>query len=233
MKLKYCSLTGADDDVNPEDLRQISREYPFAEWAILLMRTHAGQPRFPTADWIQRFAASMRDSHTAMHLCGEAFLAFMDQDPDVRQLMSGFQRIQLNLKFGDMAGKYDPATLVARVRENPSWQFIIQYTPDNRHLLPLFQDIPNHAILFDASAGRGVAPDSWDSPIPGHFCGYAGGLNPDNIEKHLESISKAASGQIIWVDMESGVRTNDKFDLGKVRSVLASAAPYTTGTKTE
>lgn len=229
MKIQYCSITGADDQVDIADLSTLSHSHPFVEWAILLLRARAGQPRFPSTDWIEDFTRHTHGQNKAMHLCDDAFLGFIAQDPEVKALMSGFQRIQLNLKFGDVEGKYDPAELVARVKENPQHQFILQYTHDKQGLLPLFTGIPNHAVLFDASAGRGINPDHWDAPLDGHFCGYAGGLNPDNVERNLKMIAQVATGQTTWIDMESGVRNNDRFDLDKVRRVLEMVAPYTTG----
>ncbi len=229
MKLQYCSITGADDAVDVNDLTVVATQYPFVEWAILLLRARAGQNRFPTTGWIENFTANTKGQNKAMHLCDDAFLGFITKDPVVLELMSGFQRIQLNLKFGDVEGKYDPAELVARVKESPQWQFILQYTPEKQGLLPLFSDVKNHAVLFDASAGRGINPGAWDAPLSGHFCGYAGGLNPDNVGKNLEMIARAAAGHVTWIDMETGVRTDDKFDFAKVNRVLKTAEPYTTG----
>jgi phosphoribosylanthranilate isomerase len=141
--------------------------------------------------------------------------------------MTGFKRIQLNLKFGDVEGKYDPAQLLAHVKDNPQWIFIIQYGHDKKSLLPLLEHIPNHAVLFDESAGRGISPESWDKPLPGHVCGYAGGINPSNVQAHIDMIAKVAPGYTTWIDMETGVRTDDAFDLAKVRRVLEIARPYT------
>ena len=226
MKLKYCSITGADDAVAVTDLITLGREFPCAEWAILLMRERAGTPRFPKPEWIENFTAQTKGQNKAMHLCGDAFLGFIDKDPEVTALMQGFPRIQLNLKFGDMDGKYDPAALLARVKETPQHQFILQYTHEKQGLLPLFKDVPNHAVLYDASAGQGISPDKWDAPLPGHFCGYAGGLNPDNVEQNIRDIARVAAGHETWIDMEKGVRTDDRFDLAKVRRVLEIAQPY-------
>jgi hypothetical protein len=226
MQLKYCSITGADDEVDINDLTAIAGEFPFTEWAILLLPSHAGKLRFPSPKWIENFAAEYKGEHMAMHLCGDALLGFIAGEKDILTLMKGFKRIQLNLKFGDVEGKYDPQALRARVKESPQWQFILQYGKDKKGLLPLFKDIPNHSVLFDESAGRGISPDSWDAPLKGHFCGYAGGMNPDNVGKNLEIISRVAAGQTTWIDMETGVRTDDHFDLGKVRRVLAIAGPY-------
>lgn len=226
MQLKYCSITGADDAVDPKDMASFSREFPFVEWAILLLPARAGTARFPSTQWIEKFSKECAGSNNAMHLCDGAFLGFIDGDPQILKLMQGFKRIQLNLKFGDVEGKYDPKKLMERVKASPQWQFILQYGKDKKGLLPLFKDVPNHAVLFDESAGRGISPDSWDAPLSGHSCGYAGGMNPDNVGKNLEIISKVAKGYTTWIDMETGVRTNDVFDLAKVRRVLETAAPY-------
>lgn len=227
MKLKYVSITGADDEVQVADLNEIADAHPYVEWAILLMPERMGQKRFPSADWIRNFADAYKGAHKAMHLCGGAFLGFIDNDPEILGLMRGFRRIQLNLEFGNVAGKFDLAKLLAQIRAHPEFEFVIQYTEKNRDLLPRLRDLPNHAILFDQSAGRGVAPDSWPAPIAGHFCGYAGGLNPDNIGRHLAAIAQAAGAAETWIDMESGVRTDDRFDLKKVGTILTAAAPFT------
>ncbi|MBI1326866.1 MAG: hypothetical protein GC136_04405 [Alphaproteobacteria bacterium] len=170
-----------------------------------------------------------------MHLCDDAFLGFVEGKREVFELMQGFNRIQLNLKFGDVKGRFDEGELVARVKEAPRWQFILQYAKGNEHLLPKFVDVPNHAVLFDESAGRGELPEGWQAPIAGHFCGYAGGLNPANVGQNLEIISKVAPNYTTWIDMETGVRDvekegdkiiRDEFNLDKVRSVLATAQPY-------
>ncbi|HEY0901886.1 MAG TPA: hypothetical protein VGD95_07170, partial [Micavibrio sp.] len=194
--------------------------------AILLLRARAGSPRFPTLGWIEDFSAHTDGLNKAMHLCDDGFLGFVSGDAAVKALMRGFQRIQLNLKFGDVEGKYDPQELVARVRENPQHQFILQYTPEKQGLLPLFRDVPNHAVLYDASAGQGISPETWDAPLPGHFTGYAGGLNPDNVAGQIQAIAHVVGDTPTWIDMETGIRTNDAFDLAKVRRVLTCAAPY-------
>ena len=226
LKLKYCSITGADDAVDPVDLTAIADDYPFAEWAILWLPEQAGTPRCPSRAWIENFSSTYESLHTAIHLCGQGLLDFIAATPEILRLMHGFKRIQLNLEFGAMDGFYEPAALLARIKENPQFEFIIQYVDAKSWLLPKLKDIPNHSLLFDASAGRGISPDSWPAPDPGHFCGYAGGINPENVGKNLEMIARVARGQVTWIDMESGVRTNDLFDVAKVRRVLEISAPY-------
>lgn len=227
MKLQYCSITGADDAVNIADLTQMAQEYPFVEWAILWLPALSGQPRCPSRAWIEKFSSSYQGQHTAMHLCGQGLLDFIAGDQNVLDLMTGFRRIQLNLIFGNLDGQYSESDLITQIKAHPQWEFVIQYTDDKKHLLPLLANIPNHTILFDTSAGRGISPDSWPAPIPGHVCGYAGGINPDNVARNLEMVARVANDQTTWIDMESGVRTNDVFDLDKVRRVLEISKPYT------
>jgi phosphoribosylanthranilate isomerase len=160
-----------------------------------------------------------------MHLCGGALTGFVEGRQDIFDLMAGFHRIQLNLEFGAVEGTYDPERLLARIQAHQEFDFIIQYTDKRHEMLPALAKLPNHAILFDASAGRGVAPDGWPAPLPGHFCGYAGGINPGNVAGHIEKI-RAAGAVDTWIDMESGVRTDDRFDLDKVRAVLNIAKPF-------
>lgn len=227
MFLKYCSITGPDDGVNPADLAEIAQRYPFVEWAIPCAPTRLGQPRYPTIDWIKRFHDQFPYGHKALHLNESALLGFVAGDAAVLELMAGFSRVQLNLKSDGVEGSYDPQSLANRVRELPQWEFILQYGQNEKPLLPLFERIPNHAILFDESVGRGISPADWPAPISGHKCGYAGGFGPANLVPQLDRISRVVKDQEeIWIDMESGVRTDNRLDLAKVQCVLGMAKPY-------
>ncbi|MDD9900990.1 MAG: hypothetical protein OXT65_08435 [Alphaproteobacteria bacterium] len=226
MRLKYCAITGADDNVAINDLAAIEKEFPFVEWAILWMPEKAGTQRFPTAQWIADFKQQCPDSHASLHLCGSALVDFAEgRKVDA---MAGFKRIQLNLKFDNAGERIDLQELAAQVKAHPNVEFILQYTEDKKDtLLPLFKDIPNHALLFDASAGTGISPDKWSAPVEGHFCGYAGGLGPENIAENLKMIAAVTPADYLtWIDMESKVRTDDQFDLTKVRQVLEKAKKY-------
>lgn len=89
------------------------------------------------------------------------------------------------------------------------------------------------SILLDRSKGRGVAPAVWPPPVSysgrALHTGYAGGISPDNIEAVLDATQRAveSSGNPAhpyWLDMESGVRTDNRFDLTKVERVLEAVA---------
>lgn len=226
MKLRYVSITGADDAVSVADLNELGKQYPFIEWALLLMPEEMGGNRCPSAEWIGNFLKHYKGEHKAMHLCGSALLDFIENKAGILDLMKGFHRIQLNLEFGNVEGKYDPGKLLEQMKAHPEFEFVIQYTDKRKNFLPHLRGIPNHALLFDGSAGRGVSPKQWPAPVDGHFCGYAGGISPDNVQMNLKNISQVAFGHETWIDMESGVRTADRFDLEKVRRVLEFSAPF-------
>ena len=83
------------------------------------------------------------------------------------------------------------------------------------------------SALFDASGGRGIEPFRWPvSPVSIRF-GFAGGIGPDNLVEVLRDIGPREAP--FWIDMESGVRTDDRFDLAKVRAVLEAAKPFVEG----
>jgi len=226
MKLKYCSITGADDAVDPRELLKLSQEFPFVEWAIWLMPERMGGPRAPKMEWILQFLATCTQTHHALHLCGEGLLNFVKNDPVTVALTQHFPRIQLNIRFDNVIQKLNINHLFNKIKQDPASTFIIQYADDNANLLPELKKIPNHQIFFDASAGTGVSPDAWPAPLAGHSCGYAGGIGPENVKDHLEKIGRVSQGQETWIDMESRVRTNDVFDLSKVKRVLEIVKNY-------
>jgi phosphoribosylanthranilate isomerase len=141
-----------------------------------------------------------------------------------------FNRIQINLR-PHMVGKIN-LNSVQSLLHRP--EFIIQYRGRDEEK-SIVKDIPSFnsesknsfAVLFDASGGKGLLPENWLPPFSGMRCGYAGGLNPDNLQEQLVKIAKIANGQSVWADMETGVRTDNRLDLEKVRRCLEIAKPWT------
>lgn len=82
-------------------------------------------------------------------------------------------------------------------------------------------------FLHDASAGHGIATERWLPPI-GEYCGYAGGLRPETLQESLELLATATEDTPIWIDMQSGVRTDERLDLDKVRQVLKISSKWMT-----
>ncbi len=112
---------------------------------------------------------------------------------------------------------------------SPSGQFIVQLTGE-----PLNEEVARNladagldvAFLFDGSGGWGKTPEEWRA-AQGRNCGYAGGLNPENLEAAIPQIKAAAGDARVYLDLESGARDADnRFDLAKVERILEIVAPH-------
>ena len=69
----------------------------------------------------------------------------------------------------------------------------------------------------DGSGGRGVTCSRWMAPETPVF-GYAGGIGPENVVETVRAISAVCENDF-WIDMETGIRTGDRFDPDKCRKV--------------
>jgi hypothetical protein len=201
----FITFTGADDHTDVAEMQALSAAYPI-EWGILFSPSRQGvDPRYPGPAAQSRFLWS--GLRLSAHLCGDYTRAIMEDHPNdvARNIpvdLGFFQRIQVNHRAPDAAkiarfGKGWGPRCIAQWRSNP---FPADYSVD---------------WLFDASGGRGVTPSAWPA-YPGRSVGYAGGISPDNVR---ETIAKIATTGPYWIDMESGVRTDDRFDLAKCRRV--------------
>src|SRR5690242_537210 len=74
MKLCEVTLTGADDQTSPLRLVELSKQYPFVEWGILVSEKQSGCPRFPSDLWQENFVVAVRDAghpvNVSCHVCG-------------------------------------------------------------------------------------------------------------------------------------------------------------------
>ena len=220
--LDFCTLTGADDDVKHGDLLHLSASHPFVEWGVLFHYANQGNGRYPSFDWIDVLCSLMPNfprAHFALHICGrDAVHEFLQGTGKVSDVAVHFGRIQLNLT----ASNVDPASLITALRRHPSKTIITQHNAANESLWRLLSQLRNHAVLFDASGGRGISPTSWLSPLPGKLCGYAGGLGPANLATELPRIQLAAGKNKFWIDMEGKLRNEaDHFDLSSAQSCLS------------
>jgi len=229
MQLSHLTFTGADDSVDPGELARLSAEVPLIEWGIALSADDEGQPRFPSKAWRAAFARAAPGVRCAAHVCGDALLAATA----ARGLSGPYQRMQLNFDVSTLPPAVLQDWLDASQRRDaashpqspvtwpPLW--ITQHHAANASLHERFAG--RHAVLFDASAGRGRVPADWPAALPGLDCGYAGGLGAHNLEAQLPRIAAAAasSERAVWIDLETALRSGDtgeRFDLDRVRSVV-------------
>lgn len=230
--LPTVTITGADAEVDPAALVELSRAYPFVEWGILRSDSREGLPRYPDWKWRESLQDAVRrgqrypEEHRArlsMHLCGSLARKVMAGDHSTLSThCNSFRRVQLN-------GWSQYRLPGLNVAENdPFHEFIAQATTEQA-FVDACEFVSDHrykkvSILWDPSGGRGFhVPFSGTIP-EGVSVGFAGGIHAENVVSVIEALSRFARD--FWIDMESGIRTGDRFDLDKVVAVLELCRPY-------
>lgn len=236
MKIDRVTITGADDATNPMDLIRIQEKYPFVEWGILFSITRMGQPRYPSTEWQTALNKARSTSEVPLrlsaHLCGAYSRNLMEySDPALINLLApAFQRFQVNYNFTvGHDWKLIPIINFAKQVKDIGKSFIFQHNKSNDYAISklVTNPIDNIHILYDSSGGRGnFIGGNINLPFLNRYTGYSGGLGPDNIKMFLDLLYYMKTPDTVWVDMESGVRTDNKLDIGKVESVLEIANEF-------
>jgi hypothetical protein len=202
----YITFTGIDRADLLPGMLALSARYPI-EWGVLLDAAQEGAPLFPPAT-VRRVlqGAALRLS---AHICGGAARAIVEGGDPALDL-TGFSRVQINhARAGSSDSEiFNSARFAARHGVRAALQCQGEFPSDLRV-----------DWLYDVSFGTGVRPTSWpavDARLP--FCGYSGGLGPDTVRETLPKFP-IAPGAAYWIDMESGVRTDGRFDLAKCEAV--------------
>lgn len=247
MPLETVTITGADNTTSIIAMQELSQEFPFLEWGILL-GSHQGIDRFPSRAWlVQLLQRKTPEMRLSLHLCGQYVRDILEgrSTPlqDWHGLWHACDRIQLN--FHADLFQFDPAKFPDQI-DQLTWQTgrrkVAICQMDGTANEGLFEwarrDQQNVVPLFDRSHGSGVTPAFWPQAIyavaaPSNYPeqllahGYAGGLGPHNLATELPKIKGAAQGAPYWIDMETHVRSNagetSYLDLAKVRTVLQIA----------
>jgi hypothetical protein len=237
MILNNITFTGADETVSPIELINISKEYPFIEWGILFSIDKQGkEKRYPSIEWISELLQLIEQEHVgnkvklSAHICGQY----------VRDLMIGentwmntwmeslpyFSRVQIN---SGVAIRYPMKEMeyIRSIRLFGDRQIITQSDGMNvSHLILLGLYGFNVASLIDKSGGTGKTINNIFYPEHPSYWGYAGGLNPDNIELKLEEINNITDKKV-WIDMESGIRNkNDAFSIEDCITIVECSKKY-------
>lgn len=233
MNLDRVTITGADDSVEPIDLFDIAKEFPFVEWAILFSGSRSGMPRYPSRAWIEKMVPAARRRLLAIsaHLCGryvrDAIVGHPSWWTEYPEVSMMFQRVQINT-HGEKVSSLAAAFSQILDRDH---EFILQHDGANNTLVEFLISLPensNVVAFYDLSSGAGVLPkEGWGKPLC-RYTGYAGGLSPENVAAQLERIQAVAGEARIWIDVETRVRTPDdeKLDLDLVRKFLKAAEPF-------
>lgn len=251
------TVTGADDAVDPAALVALSRRFPFVEWGILVSATRDGTPRYPSSAWRERLVALGNEARFSAHLCGRAAKSLMAGVPWCparfhRMQINGYCRSWLHDRKRDEGATPEHQGLAGLVQAGMQWpmSLILQAkTPaavddavlDAAAFNATCRVFGSSAeVLCDPSAGTGAAigKEFFRAPDTNRGrngeavrVGYAGGIGPENVEAVLTALRMHRVGDT-WIDMESGVRSNDKLDLDKVAHVLEVASQFVPWTTT-
>lgn len=235
-RLQCLTLTGIDASVPVEALYEVTRHYSFAEFGVLYSAKQNGLGRYPTLGWMDDLVEALDVSpgpRMALHVCGAAVGELIAGSGHVSTIAHAFKRIQLNFTVN----RYPVASLRQLLQRMPETTFITQsrYPDDAANLWLDFADLPNHAVLFDASGGNAITPAALPVPLDismavsgfkeqAPLCGYAGGLGHENLGAHLQSIASITGRSRFWLDIESSLRVNDKFDVRLALKCLDTVA---------
>lgn len=197
----FLTFTGIDAQTNLMQARELSLTYPI-EWGVLFSEERQGKEnRYPSMEAIE-YMLSEDAMNFSAHLCGRyAKAAMAGEDLDLN--LSRFQRTQINHISPDQ-GK---ALAFAAPRK---------LTPIIQVRDLEFPDDEGCAMLFDRSGGRGTLATEWPRHPGDRMVGYAGGISPETINDVLAAVDSSGP---YWLDMETGLRTDDLFDLDKCEAV--------------
>lgn len=215
----FITCTGIDERTDLHAVADLA--IPGIEFGILLSANPEGRNRYPGIPWLLQAVNALR-RRSAIHVCGaEARRRLMAGEYD--DFLRDVGRIQVN-------GVVEWDDVVVLLRRLVRQRIVTQFTLANSsHAAPwTWYGAGRHDLLVDGSGGRGIRPDEWSSPATDKRVGFAGGLGPDNLATEIRRIQPVMR-QGWWVDMESGLRTNDWFDIAKARRCIEIATAFAEG----
>lgn len=203
----FIAFTGVDSAELLPAMQQLSRHFPI-EWGVLVDDARE-ELLFADPDIRARLLEAPGLRYAA-HVCGEQAGLIANDPAHATINLAGFQRLQVNHGFSGSS----PEQIENSIRFGRSQTI--------RTMLQTLGDFPGDARLdwlYDTSFGTGKTPARWPTiSAGGPFCGFSGGINAENAAEVVKTLA-APEGAQYWIDMESGVRTEGRFDLAKCEAV--------------
>lgn len=231
--LTLISFVGVDEQTDFAELEKISNSKAGLgrlEWSVLYSdsKSLTNHTRYPSYKFCKEFlerSATTKYVHSSLHLCGSVIERFLNKEKDVLDLCAGAQRIQLNLNIKEYPDHLKLTERLWSVLKFTGFSIILQQNKTKAKFMEVFLEHNTFpiSILHDGSGGFGreiteVVPPS---EVETHFTGYAGGIKPENVANIVALIeSNNPNNRSYYIDMESGVRTDNIFSLEKCRQVI-------------
>lgn len=244
MTPSLISFVGVDHKTDQEailalqdtDFISFESKEPTFEWGVLVSPERAGkQNRYPSIDFAQDFIQNngFGTSARSIHLCGKAVDDYLFSPNSEIGFFASHAIARLQLNFAIDKYNLDEITdIIINRLVYERHELILQYNKSKQkfvdNLLQKMRDggndpaTVNLSILYDGSGGFGKVIEKFEPPINGCYTGYAGGLKPDNVGEIIKNIGKIAGDQEYYIDMESGIRTDDFLDLEKCKSIIST-----------
>lgn len=205
----FVTFTGVDCVELIPGLLALSARYP-VEWGVLIDPEQEDSVLFPRLE--ERLEVQSSGLRLSAHLCGAPAAAIAEGRPPGALHLSGFSRLQIN--HSRKGSSEDAIANCHRFASALGMRPALQCQQG-------FPDEPRVDWLYDVSFGLGHRPTRWP-PLgpPSVFCGYSGGVSADTVTSTLAALPLTEKDdRNFWLDMESGVRTNDRLDLKKCEQV--------------
>lgn len=223
--LILISFVGVDTETHKDHIDQFQSPIP-CEWSVLFSdsKSVGNYMRYPSYDFCKDFLSWCQERGWlgSLHLCGSVIDRYLKQERDVMELCKLAYRIQLNINIAKYPD-YDKLTDdILKVVSAHDHDIIMQQNKTKAKFMEVF--LPKTTavnLLHDGSGGFGREISEVQPPDDKHFTGYAGGIKPENVAKIVNLIeNNNPNGKKYYIDMESGIRTDNIFSVEKCRQVV-------------
>ena len=257
MQLRYITCSDPREFNDIHDIVKLGKLSPRVEIAV---QAHPSKmsPGMPRNEWFRELLQYvMVDKHKirlAVHVnrewCDQVcrtgtipneLIEFFEMCRNGNVYDALIKRWQFNMP-ADTAKNINIHALKKLMNLYPEKYFIFQYNNNTSDAIAkLFNANARFSVLYDASGGRGIAPNSWHAPLYSNVPqGYSGGMSPENVVANLDKISDVAKRPVaqykgndtiykmeersdIWIDAEGKLKTDDKFDVVRARQYILNA----------
>lgn len=223
--LELISFVGVDTQTNLDEIMAWRSHIP-CEFSVLFSdsKSVGSYTRYPSYKFCKDFLDMDPTQRIhSLHLCGSVIDRYLKQEDDIMELCHNAMRIQLNLNIAKYSDYEKLSDDILAVTTKYTHRIILQQNKTKAKFMECFLSKPGPkvSLLQDSSGGFGREITQVNPPHEHHVSGYAGGIKPENVVRIVDLIEKNnPNNRPYYIDMESGVRTDNIFSLEKCRQVI-------------